>query len=95
MDRLLEAYKIGAIDAQLLKREMDKTQAEQQRLIDAKQDLEKQLQEAGDQQVNANYIEGFCNSISVVLDNLGFEEKRTILREVIERIPLSPSKLIP
>ena len=36
VDRLLEAYKIGAIDAQLLKREMDKTRAEQQHLIGKK-----------------------------------------------------------
>lgn len=85
-DRLLEAYKIGAIDAKLLKREMDKVRAEQEVLINTKKDIEKEIQEAGEQHINTDYIDRFCNSISTVLDNLSFEEKRVILREVIEKI---------
>ena len=86
VDRLLEAYKIGAIDAQLLKREMDKVRAEQEALINTKKDIGKEIQDAGEQHINVDYIDRFCNSISTVLDNLSFEEKRTILREVIEKI---------
>ena len=92
-DRLLEAYKIGAIDAQLLKREMDKIRAEQEALIKTKKGIEKEIQEGGEQHINADYIDRFCNSISRVLDNLSFEEKRMILREVIEKIVVKDNKV--
>ncbi len=93
VDRLLEAYKIGAIDSQLLKREMDKIKAEQEKLLQTKQDLEKQLQEAGTQEINADYVERFCRNISAVLDNLNFEDKRQVLREVADKIVIDGSKV--
>ena len=49
-------------------------------------DIENQIQELGEQEINAGYIESFCNSVSDVLDNLTFEEKRLILREVVEKV---------
>lgn len=91
VDRFLEAYKVGAIDSILLKREMDKIKEEQQGLIETKQDIESQLQEAGEQDINADYIERFCKNYSLVLDTLSFEEKRLVLREVIERIEIRDS----
>jgi len=86
VDRLLEAYKIGAIDSQLLKREMDKIKAEQEKSLQTKQDLEKQLQEAETHEISADHIERFCKNISVVFSNLNFEDKRQVLREVIDKI---------
>jgi len=93
VDRLLEAYKIGAIDSQLLKREMDKVKAEQDKLLETKQDLEKQLQEAETHEISADYIERFCKNISAVIDNLSFEDKRAILREVIDKIVVNGSEV--
>lgn len=93
VDRLLEAYRIGAIDSQLLKREMDKVKAEQEKLLQTKQDLEKQLQEVGIQEIDADYVERFCRNISVVFDNLSFEDKRQVLREVIDKIVLDGSEI--
>lgn len=92
-DRLLEAYKIGAIDAQMLKKEMDKIRAEQEVLINTKKGIGKEIQEAGEQHINADYVEQFCNSISTMLDNLSFEEKRTVLREVVEKVIIKDSEI--
>lgn len=88
IDRLLEAYRIGAIDSQLLKREMDKTRQEQGALVRRREDLQKQLEESGQHESDIGYIERFCKSISVVLDNLSFDEKRQVLREVIDRVEI-------
>lgn len=93
IDRLLEAYKIGAIDSQLLKREMDKTRKEQADLVEKRQDLEKQLAKDGECELDVNYIERFCKNISVVLDNLGFDEKRQVLREVIDRVVIDSNEV--
>ena len=93
VDRLLDAYKIGAIDSQLLKREMDKTRKEQEDLVAQRQDLEKQLEEDGEHELNVDYIESFCKNISVVLDNLGFEQKRQVLREVIDRVEIDGNEV--
>ena len=92
-DRFLEAYKFGAIDAQMLKKEMDKIRAEQEVLLNTKISIGKEIQEAGEQCIDADYVERFCNSISTMLDNLSFEEKRTILREVIEKVNIKDSKI--
>lgn len=93
VDRLLEAYKIGAINSQLLKREMDKIRGEQDKLIETKQDIERQLQEAEKQELNADYIERFCKNISVVLGSLSFEDKRQVLREVIDKIVVNDNEV--
>jgi site-specific DNA recombinase len=89
IDKLLEAYTIGAIDAELLKRQMAKVKAEQQKLVVAKQDLKKQLQATANQKLNTDSIEAFCNKISSVFGSLSFTEKRFILREVLDKIVIS------
>lgn len=86
IDKLLEAYTIGAIDAELLKSQTDKVRADQQKLTEAKRDLERQLQEAASQQINADYIEKFCDSISSVFGSLTFAEKRFVLREILDKV---------
>ncbi|MFC1893558.1 recombinase family protein [Chloroflexota bacterium] len=89
IDKLLEAYTVGAIDSQLLKRQMDKVKAEQQKLIATKQDLEKQLQAAANQKINADSIEISCNKISSAFGSLTFTDKRFILREVLDKIVIN------
>ena len=56
-------------------------------------DIHKEIQEEGEQHINAEYIDRFCNSVPTVLDNLSFEEKRTILREVIDKIVVKDNKV--
>ena len=89
IDKLLEAYKVGAFDSQVLKEQMDKIKAEQQRLICTKHDLEKQVQEAAKQELNSDYIERFCQDIPSVLNTLSFEDRRFILHEVIDKIVIN------
>ena len=61
----------------VLKEQMDKIKAEQQRLICTKHDLEKQVQEAAKQELNSDYIEKFCQDIPSVLNTLSFEDRRS------------------
>lgn len=88
-DRLMDAYNVGAFDAELLKVQMDKLNAEKQKLEAAKQDLERQSEAAANHKINAGSIEAFCNKISLVFDSLTFTDKRFILREVIDKIVIS------
>ncbi len=58
-----------------------------------KKGIGKEIQEAGKQCIDADYVERFCNSISTVLDNLSFEEKKTVLREVVEKVIIKDSEI--
>ena len=89
IDKLLEAHSVGAIDAELLKGQMDKVRVEQQALAVVKQDLERQLQAEASHKINAVSIEAFCNNISSVFDSLTFTDKRFIFQEVIDKIVVS------
>ncbi|MFC1940310.1 hypothetical protein ACFLXO_06475, partial [Chloroflexota bacterium] len=71
----------------------DKIRAEQEVLLNTKKSIGKEIQEAGEQCIDADYVERFCNSISTVLDNLSFEEKRTVLREVVEKVIIKDSEI--
>ena len=72
---------------------MDKIKAEQEALIVTKRGIEKEIQEAGEHHIDAEYIDRFCYNISTVLDKLSFEEKRMILREVIEKIVVKDNEV--
>jgi site-specific DNA recombinase len=85
-DRILDAYKIGAIDVQTLKQKMDETKEEQVKLENEKVELEKELTKAGAQELNEEKLYQFCQGLPTMLDNLSFEDKRQILREVVDRI---------
>ncbi len=93
IDKLLDAYTVGAIDAELLKGQMNKVKAEQQKLAAAKQDLGKQLKVAANQKLNTDSIEAFCNRITSAFGSLTFTEKRFILREVLDKIVISNNEV--
>ena len=89
INKLLEAFHAEAIDTELLKVQMHKIRAEQQKFIAAKQDLVRQSQATANQKLNADSIETFCNKISSVFGTLTFTDKRFILREVLDKIVIS------
>jgi site-specific DNA recombinase len=85
-DRMLDAYKIGAIDLQTLKRKMDEIKEEQRNLERERLNLEKELRKAQAQELNEEKLYQFCQSLPGTLANLSFEDKKQILREVVDRI---------
>jgi hypothetical protein len=45
-----------------------------------------QIQEAKTRELDEDYVKRFCEYISSILDNLSFEDKRLVLREVVDKI---------
>ena len=93
IDKLMDAYTVGAIDAELLKGQLNKVKAEQQKLAAAKQDLGKQLKVAANQKLNTDSIEAFCSKITSAFGSLTVTEKRFILREVLDKIVISNNEV--
>ena len=85
-DRMLDAYKIGAIDLPTLKRKMDAINSEKASLSEEQARFESELHKAQAQELNDEKLYQFCQSLPTTLTNLDFEDKRQILREVIDRI---------
>lgn len=85
-DKMLDAYKIGVIDLQTLKRKMDEIKEEQAKLEGVKVELERELRKAGAQELNEEKLYQFCQTLPKTLANLSFEDKKQILREVVDRI---------
>lgn len=85
-DRMLDAYKIGAIDLQNLKRKMDEIKSEEVELDQEKSRLEKEIRRSEARELNEEKLHQFCQSLPATLANLGFENKRQILREVVDKI---------
>ena len=92
-DRMLDAYKIGAIDLQTLKQKMDEIKNEKAGLNEEKLRLEKELHKAKTQELNEEKLYQFCQSLPATLANLNFEDKRQILREVIDKIVVDGNEL--
>ena len=72
---------------------IDNLRVKRESLINTKKSIGKEIQEAGEQCIDVDYVERFCNSISMMLDNLSFEEKKTVLREVIEKVIIKDSEI--
>jgi len=87
VDRMLDAYKIGAIDLQTLKQKMDEIKNEE------KPKLEKELHRVKVQELNEKRLHQFCQSLPATLANLNFEDKRQILREVIDEIVIDGNEV--
>jgi len=85
-DRMLQAYRIGAIELETLKCKMDEIRDEQRSLTEEKMRLEKELGRAKAQELNKEKLEQFCQSLPTNLANLDFADKKEIMREVTDRI---------
>jgi len=92
-DRMLDAYKIGAIDLPTLKQKMDEIKKEEAGLTEENLRLEKELNKAEAQELNEEKLYQFCQSLPTTLANLSFEDKRQILREVIDKIVLDGNEV--
>ena len=85
-DRMLDAYKIGAIDLQTLKRKMDEVKKEEAELTEEKFRLKGELRRVEAQELNEEKLCEFCQNLPTTLANLTFEDKRQILREVVDKV---------
>ena len=85
-DRMLDAYKVGAIDIEALKRKMDEIRKEIAELEGKKSRLERELHKAGSQKLNEEKLYQFCQDLPTTLANLAFEDKKQILQEVVDKI---------
>jgi len=92
-DRMLDAYKIGAIDLQTLKQKMDPIKNEEAGLNEEKLRLEKELHKTKAQELNEEKLYQFCQSLPATLANLNFDDKRQILKEVIDKIVVDGNEL--
>lgn len=92
-DRMLDAYRIGAIDLPTLKRKMDAIKSERAGLSKERASLESELRKSQAQELNDEKLYQFCQSLPTTLDNLDFEDKRQILREVVDRIVVDGDEL--
>jgi chromosome segregation ATPase len=85
-DRILEAYKIGAIDLPKLKDTMDEIKIQEAKLVREKESLEAELQKAKTQELSEERLNDFCNSLPSVLTSLDYNQRRQILKEVVDKI---------
>lgn len=92
-DRMLDAYKIGAIDLPTLKRKMDAIKSEKARLSEEQARLEGELRKCEAQELNDEKLHQFCQSLPTTLTTLDFGDKRQILREVVDRIVVAGDEL--
>jgi len=85
-DRMLDAYKMGAIDLQTLKRKMDEIKSEEAELDQEKSRLEKEIRRSESRELNEEKLYQFCQSLPATMASLSFENKRQILGEVVDKI---------
>ncbi len=92
-DRMLEAYKIAAIDLPTLKQKMDDIKSEEAKLNQEAVRLEAELRKAKAQELNEEKLFEFCRNLPTVLTSLDFEDKRQILREVVDKIAIDGNEV--
>ena len=85
-DRMLDAYKIGAVDLHTLKQKMDKIRSEEAELNDERLRLETELDKAEAQELNEQKLLEFCRNLPNTLASLAFADRRQVLREVMDKI---------
>jgi len=83
---MLDAYKIEAIVLPALKQKMDEIKTEEVKVREEKSRLERELKKAEAQELNEEKLYQFCRSLPTTLATLNFEDRRQILREVVDKI---------
>ena len=92
-DRMLDAYRIGAIDLHTLKQKMDEIRSEEAKLNEERLRLETELHKAAAQELNEEKLLEFCQNLPSTLANLAFTDRRQILREVVDKIIVDGDKV--
>jgi site-specific DNA recombinase len=92
-DRMLDAYKIGAINIQTLKCKLDEIKKEQAELNNAKLSLETDIRNAQAEELNEEKLYRFCRGLPATLTNLNFEDRKQILREVVDKVVVDGNKV--
>jgi len=85
-DRMLDAYKIGAVGLHTLKQKMDEIRSEEAELNSERLRLETELLKAEAQELNEEKLLEFCRNLPDTLASLAFADRRQVLREVVDKI---------
>ncbi len=84
--RITDAYVNEAMELDRYKAEMEKLRARRQELERARRDIDRRDRERQDGLKALEHVEKFCESVSVGLEAMTYEERRQLLRLVVERI---------
>ena len=87
-DRILDAYRESIIDRDQLYKQMLKLKEEKERLIEKQQKINSNHQNAEEYEDALPKIKSWCNKISEALENFTLEEKKKLLRLLINKIIL-------
>ena len=92
-NRILDAYRGGAINMEQLKVQIGKIQEKRNVLYQEKQELsEQRTQGISSELINKN-VKDYCKAIKIRLNNIAFEEKQRILRLLVNRIILEEDRV--
>jgi site-specific DNA recombinase len=92
-DRLTDAYLNEAIDLERYTAEMGKLRVRRDELERAAQDVGQRERQTQDAKKALASLETFCHRASTGLDAMTFEERRQLLRLVVERITVEDAKV--
>lgn len=94
MQRLIDAYQIGAIALIELQDRRRRIEQHHQVLVDRLQELQQQRQ-AREQEIRLlQGLEGFCTSLRDALANPAFAVKQKVLQLVVDRIIVEDTQLV-
>jgi len=65
---------------------MDEIKSQESTLTKEKEALETELQKAKAQELNEDRLNDFCRNLPNVLDSLDYNQRRQILKEVVDKI---------
>ena len=91
-NRLLDAYRAGAITLEQLKEQMAKIQEKKEGLAKEKESITYKLSQVMPSGLIRRDIKGYCKTVSSRLTNATFEQKRHIVR-IIRRIVIDEDKV--
>ena len=92
-DRITDAYINEAMELDRYKTEMEKLRVRRQELERARRDIERRGLEQQEGLKALEHLQKFCESVSVGLEAMTFEERQQLLRLVVERIIVEDHKV--
>ena len=91
LQRLVDAYEIGAVDLNELKTRSDAVRARIQRARREADDADQALQKSGQLSLVIARVDDFANRVRERLNELSWHERRQIIRMLVERVEIDES----
>lgn len=91
LQRLVDAYEIGAVDLNELKTRSDAVRARIQRAQREADDAEQALQKSGQLRLVIARVDDFATRVRERLNELSWHERRQIIRMLVERVEIDES----